>query len=125
MKKRLFITLAVTAAVLLCGVVWFALVYESGPTVLTVPDVTTPWQHKHVDCESKVFFFKGARLTAQARGQLDGTAKLSCGGHSEIIGPGVISFKTTSPEWWCAWCDISYEPIDVKSGTLKIEVNID
>ena len=124
MKKKLIIALLLTTA-LLFGVGWIALFYESGPTVLTVPDVTSPWQHKHVDFESKVFFFKGERLTAQARGQLDGTAKLSCGGHSEIIGPGEISFKTTSPEWWCEWCDISYEPIDVKTGTLEIEVNID
>jgi len=124
MKKKLTIALAVVV-VLVCGVAWFALFYESAPTVLTVPDVTSPWHHKHVDFESKVFFFKGERLTAQARGQIDGTAKLSCGGHSEIIGPGVVSFKTTSPEWWCEWCDISYEPIDVKSGTLEIEVNID
>jgi hypothetical protein len=124
MKKKLIIAFVLTAT-LLCGAGWFALFYESGPTVLTVPDVTSPWQHKHVDFECKVFFFKGERLKVQARGQLDGTATLSCGGHSEIIGPGIVTFKTTSPEWWCEWCNISYEPIDVKKGTLEIEVNID
>lgn len=123
MKKKLKIALAVVV-VLVCGVAWFALFHESRPTVLTVPDVTSAWQHKHVDFESKVFFFKGERITAQARGQIDGTATLSIGGHSEIIGPGEVSFKTMSPEWWCEWCDISYEPIDVKSGTLEIELNI-
>lgn len=92
MKKKLNIVLAVIA-VLVSGVAWIALYYESAPTVLTVPDVTSPWQHKHVDFESNVFFFKGERLTAQARGKIDGAAKTSCGGHSEIIGPGVVLFK--------------------------------
>jgi hypothetical protein len=124
MKKRLIIISAVSAT-LLFGVVWVAVFFVCKPTFLKVTDVTSPWQHKHVDFESKMFFFKGERLTAEARGQIDGTAKLTCGGDSQIIGPGVVSFKTTSPEWWCEWCDISYEPIDVKSGTLEIEVNID
>ena len=125
MKKKLIIIPSITAVLLLGGITYFALFFESKPTLLTVPDVTSYWQHKHVDFESKVFFFKGERLEVQARGQLDGTAKLSCGGHSETIGPGVVTFKTTSPEWWCEWCDVSYDPIDVKSGTLEIELNID
>jgi len=125
MTKKLATILGVTVAVFLAGIMWFAVFFESAPAVLTVPDVTSPWQHKHVDFESSVFFFKGARLTICIRGELDGTAQFSYGGHPQVIGPGTVLIDRTSPEWWCEWCEISYDPIDVKGGRLEIEVNID
>lgn len=124
MMKKIGIGFAIAAVLVVAALGCLALTYESKPTTYTLTDVSLPWQHRHTDIESRLLFFKGERLSIQVRGELDGTAEFSYGGNPETIGPGIVSVKHVSPEWWCAWCDVAYKPLTAKKGRLSIEVDI-
>jgi hypothetical protein len=121
-KKIIIVNVSIT--LLFIGVAWFVFCFESPSTILTVPNVASSWQHRHVDFETKLVPFKGESLSLIVSGELDGTARFSYGGITETIGPGHVMLKRVSPEWWCEWCDLSYEPNDVRTGSLQFEVNI-
>ncbi len=124
MMKRIGIGLCVAVVLVVAALGYLALTYESKPTTYTLTDVSIPWQHRHTDIESRLLFFKGERLSIQVRGELDGTAEFLYGGILETIGPGIVSVKHVSPEWWCAWCNVAFKPLTAKKGKLLIEVDI-
>jgi hypothetical protein len=123
MKKNR-IAMGIFSLLLVATLGYLALTYESKPTTYNITDASTPWQHRHTDIESRLLFFKGERLSIQVQGELDGTAEISYGGNPETIGPGIVSLKSDSPEWWCAWCDLSYKPLTAKRGSVAIIVDI-
>jgi len=124
MMKKIMIGLGVVVVLVVATLGYLALTYESQPATYTLTNVSIPWQHRHTDIESRLLFLKGERLSIQVLGELDGTAEFSYGGDPETIGPGIVSVKDVSPEWWCAWCDVAYKPLTARKGKLSIEVDI-
>lgn len=120
--KKTFVIVALAGLIVLV----FAIILLDGNTGSKIPDVKKPWKRDFSDSVNSLLH---GSLAIQVEGFLDGKAILhTCEGDIELSS-GQIKKLMVSQEAWTSKCrtskcSVEYQPIDVQSGTLTVQVAI-
>ena len=92
---------------------------EPRPTVIS--DLKSPWAHSYRDNLHTVL---AGELAIQVTGQINGKAIIHTSYGDMNLSSGKVDKIIRGAEYWCNWCDVRYEPIDVTDGHLAIKVGL-